>query len=156
MFCLAESLVNLGRGAEALDIIEDLVRRAEGQVVYPRLIPDGMNLRLRHFQKLKDVAGCQETADKWEALKRTGPESLYKSACFRAVCAAVIRETDTTPAGDAKATEQADRAMAWLTQAAAAAGDPVVAILKQDKDLDALRDREDFKKLLAELEKNNE
>jgi serine/threonine protein kinase/tetratricopeptide (TPR) repeat protein len=153
MFCLAESLVNLGRGAEAVDIIEDLVRRAEGQVVYPRIIPDGMNLRLRHFRQFKDIAGCQETADRWEELKRTDPESLYQSAYFRAVCAAVIRETDTTPAGEANAIEQADQAMAWLKQAIAA-GFTNVALIKTDKDLDALRDREDFKKLLAELERN--
>jgi serine/threonine protein kinase/tetratricopeptide (TPR) repeat protein len=153
MWGLAESLVNVGRGAEAVDIVDDFVRRAEGQVVDPLLIPAGMELRLRHFQKLKDVAGCRETAVRWEELKRADPQSLYQSACFRAVCAAVIRETDRTPAGEANAIQQTDQAMAWLKQAIAA-GFTNVALIKTDKDLDALRDREDFKKLLSELERN--
>src|SRR5439155_4078489 len=46
---------------------------------------------------------------------------------------------------------EADRAMAWLQQAIAA-GYMDAAHMKKDKDLDALRDREDFKKLLTELE----
>jgi hypothetical protein len=41
--------------------------------------------------------------------------------------------------------------MAWLTQAVAA-GYKDADHMKKDKDLDALRDREEFKKLLAELE----
>ena len=40
--------------------------------------------------------------------------------------------------------------MAWLKQAVAA-GYKDAAHMERDKDLDALRDREDFKKLLAEL-----
>ena len=41
--------------------------------------------------------------------------------------------------------------MDWLQQAVAA-GYRNVAHIKKDNDLDALRDREDFKKLIAELE----
>jgi hypothetical protein len=41
--------------------------------------------------------------------------------------------------------------MAWLTKAAAA-GYKDAANMKKDKDLDPLRGRDDFKKLLAELE----
>jgi hypothetical protein len=40
--------------------------------------------------------------------------------------------------------------MAWLTKAVAA-GYKNAAHMRKDKDLDALREREDFKKLLAEL-----
>jgi hypothetical protein len=42
--------------------------------------------------------------------------------------------------------------MDWLRKAIAA-GFKEVERLKQDKDLDALREREDFQKLLAEVEK---
>jgi serine/threonine protein kinase/tetratricopeptide (TPR) repeat protein len=151
---LVNSYCALGRHDDALPIIDDCLARAAGkEAVHPGLIPSLLQNRLRIFQMKKDPAGCLETAAKWEALGRTDVVSLYWSAAYRAVCAAVIRETDTTPAGDAKATEQADLAMAWLTQAAAAAGNLVIENIKQDKDLDALRDREDFKKLLAELEK---
>ena len=41
--------------------------------------------------------------------------------------------------------------MAWLKQAVAA-GCSDAQHIKQDADLDALRDREDFQKLVAELE----
>ncbi|MGH7179877.1 MAG: TPR end-of-group domain-containing protein, partial [Tepidisphaeraceae bacterium] len=132
-------------------IIDECVLRASGKVVDPRLIPTLMHLRLQHFERMKHAAGCLETADKWEALKRTDAASLYKSASFRAACAAVIREMDKTPAGEAKAKEQADQAMAWLRQAVAAGyGD--AAQIEKDSDLDALRDRDDFKTLLLELQ----
>jgi len=49
-----------------------------------------------------------------------------------------------------KKQEYADRAMELL-QKAVKAGFKYPAHMKQDKDLDALRDREDFKKLVAEL-----
>ena len=45
--------------------------------------------------------------------------------------------------------------MAWLNKAVAAGYDDV-AEMKTDKDLDALRDRPDFKRLLAELESKQE
>ena len=41
--------------------------------------------------------------------------------------------------------------MAWLKQAVAA-GYKNVEHMRKDKDLDALRDRDDFRQLLAELE----
>jgi hypothetical protein len=43
-----------------------------------------------------------------------------------------------------------------LLQKAVQAGYKDVAHMKMDTDLDALREREDFKKLLAELEKGKE
>ena len=46
---------------------------------------------------------------------------------------------------------EAERAMAWLRKAVTAGFDDV-ADLKKNPDLAALRDREDFKKLLADLE----
>jgi hypothetical protein len=46
-------------------------------------------------------------------------------------------------------------AMAWLPKAVAA-GYKDVASIRKDADLDFLRDREDFQKLVAELEKKME
>ena len=81
-----------------------------------------MTLRLRHFEKTKDAAGCRATAEMWEKLKRTDAGSLYNAACWRAVTAAVIEHDPKTPGADASrlAREEADRAMAWLKQAVAA------------------------------------
>jgi tetratricopeptide (TPR) repeat protein len=145
---VAGCLINLDRGAEAVPLIDDCVRRAAGRVVDPYLIPDVMDRRLRYFEKAKDAAGCRATAEMWEALDRTDAASLYNAACFRAVTAAVLRAASPDAAKDA--TAEADRAMAWLTKAVAA-GYKDAAHMAKDKDLDALRDRPDFRALLAGL-----
>src|SRR5262249_52854158 len=109
-------------------------------------------LSLRHFQEAKDAAGCGPTAEVWGKANPPAARRPYPPACMRAVTAAVLQ---STPGADAArlAKEEADRAMAWLKQASSA-GYRDAAHMKKDKDLDALRDREDFRKLLAELEKN--
>jgi tetratricopeptide (TPR) repeat protein len=148
---LAESLVNLDRGAEAVAIIDECLKRAAGKVVDPQLIPIVLDLRLRHFEKANDAAGCRQTAQMWEKLKRTDAPSLYTAASMRAVTAAVTRAANPPETRARDAAAEADRATAFLTQAVAA-GYKDVAHMKQDKDLDPLRDRADFQKLLADLE----
>jgi hypothetical protein len=115
------------------------------------LIPALLYLRLQHFEKTKDAAGCRATAEMWEKLQRPEAVSFYTAACMRAVTAAVIRANDKSVAAAKDATAEADRAMAWLKQAVAA-GYKDAAHINEDKDLDALRNREDFKKLLADLQ----
>ncbi len=85
-----------------------------------------------------------------EAENRTDDDSLYAAARFRAVTAGVQGKT---PGADAArlAKEDADKAMLWLYKAVQA-GFKDAARLKSDYDLNSLRGREDFKKLLAELE----
>ncbi len=150
MWCLVESLVGLDRGAEAVPIIDDCLKRAAGKIVHPQLIPTVMDLRLRPFEKAKDAAGCRVTAEMWEKLNRADAASLYQAVCNRAVTAAVLRANP--PGADATrlADADADQAMGWLHKAVAA-GYNNVEHIKRDKDLDALREREDFKKLLADL-----
>ena len=148
---VAASLVRLGRGAEAVPVIDECVRRAAGRVVAPGLIAGVMGLRLRHFEKAKDAGGCRATAELWEKLQRTDADSLYNAACYRAVTAKVIRAADTSPDAADEARAEADRAMDWLTRAVAA-GYKDVAKIETDKDLDPLRDRADFRKLLTEGE----
>jgi tetratricopeptide (TPR) repeat protein len=152
MWGVADSLVQLDRGAEAVPVIDECVRLAVGKKVDPRLIPRATDLRLRHFEKAKDTAGCRATAELWEKLKRTDADSLVTAARLRAVTAAVVRATDTTDEAARRADAEADRAMAWLKQAVAAGykdGDH----LREHKDLAALRDRPEFKHLLAGLVK---
>jgi serine/threonine protein kinase/tetratricopeptide (TPR) repeat protein len=151
MWGVAESLARLERGAEAVPVIDECVRRAAGQVVQPNLLPGVMGVRLRHFEKVRDAAGCRQTAEMWEDMKRTDAESLYYAACLRAVTAAVLRAADTSPEGGKQADAEAERAVAWLGQAVAV-GYKNAAHMKQDRDLDALRDRADFAKVLTTLE----
>jgi hypothetical protein len=84
-------------------------------------------------------------------MQLTDPASLYNAARYRAVTAAVVRATDKSPDGAKQADIEAERAMASLRKAVDA-GYKNAASLQQDKDLDALRDRADFRSLMAALE----
>jgi hypothetical protein len=73
---------------------------------------------------------------------------LYNAACLYALCSgAKISTADASPL----VRECADEAMTLLSQAVAK-GYKDVAHIKQDSDLDALRPRADFQKLLKELQ----
>ena len=87
----------------------------------------------------------------WEKMNRTDVDSLYIATRMRAVTAAVGAKI---PGADAArlATEDADKAMVWLTKAVTG-GYKDHAQMEKDKDLDALRSRADFQKLLATLNK---
>jgi hypothetical protein len=86
-----------------------------------------------------------------EKLNRTDPACLFNAARFRAVTASALLADDKSTSAAKQATAEADRAMAWLKQAVAA-GYKYPAKIKEDNALDSLRNREDFKKLVAELE----
>jgi hypothetical protein len=151
MYGVARSLIGLDRDAEALPIIDEALRRATGKSVAPDLIGALLYLRLKHFAKAGDAAGCRATAGTFEKLKSADVGSLYNGACVHAVTAAVIRGSDKSATAARDAAAEADQAMAWLKQAVAA-GYRDIEELKKDNELDALRDREDFKKLLAGLQ----
>src|SRR5438105_12662547 len=112
MKVLADSLVAVGRGDEAVPVIDDCVRRAAGRVVHPKLIPNVMDLRLRHFEKANDANGCRTTAELWEQQQRTDAASLYQAAVCRAVTAKVLRAKDPSDLAAKQAAAEADRAMA--------------------------------------------
>jgi serine/threonine protein kinase len=147
---VAHCLANLNRSAEALPVIDECLRHTAGKALRPYLLPGVIDLRLRHFEKLGDAAGCRQTAAMWEDLKRTDADSLYRAARLRAVTAAVCRAANPPPAGRTQADAEADRAMAWLEQAVAA-GYTNAAHISQDRDLDALRSRADFTGLVTRL-----
>jgi serine/threonine protein kinase len=151
MWGLAASLVKLGRSATALPVIDECMRRAAATTVEPELLPNLIELRMRHFETARDAAGCRQTAEMWETLKRSDIDSLYKAACLRAVSAAVFRAAGTSAASAQQADAEADLALAWLKQAVAA-GYKDAAHVKQDGDLAALRDRADFTKLVTMLQ----
>jgi serine/threonine protein kinase len=147
---VAAALVKLDRGAEALPLIDDCLRRANSAQTNPRLIARFMYIRLEHYQKMKDAVGCRVTAEMWERRKYSDPVSLYDAGSMRAVTAAALGATAKSDAGAAVAAAEADRAMTWLRRAVAAGYDNSVQFGK-DTDLNGLRDREDFKALVAEL-----
>src|SRR5262249_52479315 len=104
-------------------------------------------MRLGRLTEAAEIS--RQGRDIWE--KQTDGRVLYEAACLRAVLASALRAADKSSAGVKQADAEADCAMVLLTKAVAArsAG---FAELKEDADFDALRGREDFKKLLADLE----
>jgi tetratricopeptide (TPR) repeat protein len=93
-----------------------------------------------------------QTAEMWEKLNRADAGGLYDAACVRAVTAAVLEKAKTPGEETTRlANEQGDLAMAWLERAVAA-GFNDVAHMKLNKDLNVLRGRDDFKKLMLDLE----
>jgi hypothetical protein len=103
--------------------------------------------------KQKDASGCRQTAELWEKLNRNDAVSLYNAARYRAVTAGVLRSDDRTPDAGQHADAEADIAMSWLAKAVAAGyrAPQHLAHMTRDPDLDALRDRADFRHILAGL-----
>jgi superkiller protein 3 len=137
---LAIYYASRGRPAKALPLIDELLARADTQTI---------PLCVQHFRRLGDPASCRAAT---AALEKRNPEdtvSLYNAACCRALTAAAYTKAGG-PDAARLAKEEADRAMAWLTKAAAG-GFSDAAQLGRDDDLDALRDREDFRKLRTDV-----
>jgi serine/threonine protein kinase/tetratricopeptide (TPR) repeat protein len=151
---LAKSLMALHREAEAMPIVDDCLKRARSQVVDPPVMPGLIDLRLRFYVGKKDASGCRRTAEIWESLNRTDAASFYNAARLRAVTATVLRAAGKSADASHQADDEAERAMASLRQAVGA-GYKDVAHLEKDNALEALRNREDFKKLLAKLTVDN-
>jgi serine/threonine-protein kinase len=105
---------------------------------------------LEHFRKTRDAAGCRALAERWEKLNHTDAESLYVAACLRAAAAAVYSKTPGAAATQL-AREDADRAMEWLKRAVAA-GYKDVGQIRAEAMVEVLREREDFKKVVAGLQ----
>ena len=154
-FNLAENFMHVQRGAEAVAVLDEYLGVSTSTEKKGRWILSMLYLRLSHFARSRDAAGCRETAEMWEARRQTDGDSLVVAARLRAVTAAVIRDDPRTADAEKNRliNEETDRAMAWLTQAVAA-GFTNAKPLKEDEAFDSLREREDFQKILADLEAN--
>jgi serine/threonine protein kinase len=150
MVDLARSYSALGRNADAVGLIDEVLSKAKRPGLHPQMVRTTFDLRLRLFQKASDPAGCRTTAEMWEKLQRIDAASLYRAGCLRAATAAVQAKA-MGPDAARMAHDDADQAMASLTRAIAA-GYTDGAHMQSDADLAFLRDREDFRKLVAELE----
>ena len=102
---------------------------------------------LASFQRAVQIGETSFSYDK--------PRWLYELACARALCAAVIGGDKAGSIGPEESEKQryADQAMEALRQAVAA-GCRNVRWMRTDPDLVPLQSRNDFKKLVAELERN--
>jgi eukaryotic-like serine/threonine-protein kinase len=141
-----EQRIAFCRAAEDLDFA---LRQPAG------MVPALLDLRLRALARRGRHADAVATADKLHDLPPGGPLQLYNAACGYALCVGAVapgKPTEQLSADEKAARERyAARAVAVLREAVAK-GYKDVAHLKKDTDLDPLRGRDDFKKLLAELE----
>jgi tetratricopeptide (TPR) repeat protein len=152
---LACSYDALGRHTEALKLNEETLRLRQAKLGPDH--PDTLTSHLGVASRLvrlgrgaEAAADCRRAAETWEKLGVPDADSLYYAACFRAVTGAALRAADESPVGAKHVEAEADRAMAWLKRAVAA-GYRNAARMAEDRDLDVLRHRADFKGLLAQL-----
>ena len=150
---IAEILIILGRPSEAMPFLDESLRRAEERDIDPQQVASLLGLRLA-------ASPAEGTFPAAGGRRRSGRSSTttMRAACTtppasgpspRACCRADTRRPDA--AGQAEA--EAAKAMRWLARAVAAGYDTPrhLAHMARDSDLDALRDRADFRRLLAGL-----
>jgi tetratricopeptide (TPR) repeat protein len=106
-------------------------------------------------RRLGRPANAAEIALEWQALAPKQPTHLYNAACALALCAGMVGKAgeNLSPAQQAERRRYTDLAMVALQQATAN-GYKNVPHMEKDTDLDPLRERDDFKRLIAELKKS--
>jgi eukaryotic-like serine/threonine-protein kinase len=148
---LAAAYASLGRHTDASQLHQETydLQRVQLGPDHPDTLASMNNLALSHAA-LGRLADALELLEAAEALQEAKLEAghprtlmmMYNLACVHALM--IPGSTDGAKHGDL--------AVGWLRKAVAA-GFKDVAGLKQDKDLDALRDRADFRKLVSDLER---
>jgi serine/threonine protein kinase/tetratricopeptide (TPR) repeat protein len=151
----------LGRSAEARDgcdraiaIRETLVKEVPNAPIYRSHLAWSLRRRGLARRDLGDLAGAAADARRaiavWEGLPSRTGEDWFEIACARTALASLAGR-DGSGVSAAKSANEADVAMALLRKAVAMGYGSLDAFRTEDA-LDALRQREDFQKLLAELE----
>jgi tetratricopeptide (TPR) repeat protein/tRNA A-37 threonylcarbamoyl transferase component Bud32 len=105
----------------------------------PVLVAATYALARKEKQPARAAAAADLLAD-----NARGPDDLYNAACGYALCVPLVEKPETKEKYAARAVE--------LLRKAVAKGYKDAAHMRKDADLDALRQRDDFKKLLADLE----
>jgi hypothetical protein len=112
-------------------------------------VPELLDLRVRFLLNERKLREATESAAKMKERASDKPDQLYAACRAFALCAAAASKQE---ANAPLANRSAEEAMALLKQAVAK-GFRSAPHMKEDNDLDALRGREDFRKLLAALER---
>jgi serine/threonine protein kinase len=151
---LADGYAKLGRGADALKLREDTLalQKAKLGADHPDTLA-GMNNLALSYATLGRQADALKLLEQTVALQETKlgaghPHTLmvmYNVACIHARMISDSKDR----------VKETELAMGWL-QKAVAAGYKDIELMSKDSDLDVLRDRQDFKKLLAKLKAKQE
>jgi serine/threonine-protein kinase len=164
---LALILSNLGKLAEqqrefaqARQLLQkallhhEAVLKANSQhTAYQEQYRDNLSALTQTCAGQHDQAAAVEAATKLRDLGWNPPGDAYNAACALAQCIAIV-EIDEKANKEERAKQiqfYGDRAMAMLRDAVAK-GYKDAAHMKKNTELDSLRSREDFKKLVADLE----
>jgi eukaryotic-like serine/threonine-protein kinase len=160
---LTNALRRLGRPAEAREqceraiaILEDMGQKNPGATAYRFTLAECYLSRSLIRRDLDDPVGAaadaRRSAKLFDAHPSASGEDWFLSACASAALAGLAAR-DGSGVSAALAASEAEVAMARL-QKAVAAGYRNREVYRSADALDSLRNRNDFKKLMAELEKN--
>jgi tetratricopeptide (TPR) repeat protein len=148
----AEALDKLGRHADAVtDWERTLVLNAE-----PAREQDMRLGRAQSLARAGEHARAFAEANTLATAQNLDSDTFYNLACVCAVASAVVKNVDTPGADATRAAQTYPARAVELLRQAVAKGYKDSAHMKKDKDLDALRDNEDFKRLVTELEAKKE
>jgi hypothetical protein len=156
MELLADGYEGLDRDREALKLREETLaltikRRGPNHPSTVAALSQVAKSLLKLRRGAEAVPVIRQAVAVAEKLDFSDPNNLYNAGCIHAIAASAFRATENP----ADAAREADRAMERLKQAIAA-GCRDAGHLKNDTDLDSLRGRDDFKKLVAELERHKD
>jgi len=152
MNTLAESYAALGRHAEALKLHEETLqlRKAKLGPDYPDTLTSMNNLASCYAALGRHADALKLYEEALELSKRRADHFIMPSFMYNIACThAQMIPKSKNP------THQGDLAMDWLKKsvfAHAIVPDSMIEMMKKDESLDPLRGREDFKKLMADLE----
>jgi tetratricopeptide (TPR) repeat protein/tRNA A-37 threonylcarbamoyl transferase component Bud32 len=158
---LANLYRNQGKLAEAQQMLRGAINLLEAVLKSnPQHPTHRRSLRVSYehlAEALMQTGDHAEAVRCAEVLSRVVPEeglSYRRAAGIAARCTALAEQDAKLPEAQRKAVAQkyADQAMAWLGEALKK-GFKGVEQLKKDRDLESLRTRDDFKKLVDEFEK---
>jgi hypothetical protein len=129
------------------------LKAAPRNVIYRRFFRNNLTALLESLLALGDHAAAAQAARKLTALAFEPSGDTYDAACAFARCGPLALKDASLPESKRQelARSYADEAMALLRQAVAR-GWKDAAHMQQDPDLNPLRNRDDFKKLIADLE----
>jgi tetratricopeptide (TPR) repeat protein len=149
MHILEESVAFCRDAARAIDSLDFALKQPPDRAA--RLL----FVRARAQIRAGEHAGAAGTAERLAELAPKDPNKLYLAACLQSLCCAGVAPGKKD--GELRAAERrlrdgyAGRAIALLRQAVRA-GFKDAAALKTSSDLDPLRERAEFRRLLAEME----
>ncbi|HEX4588396.1 MAG TPA: tetratricopeptide repeat protein, partial [Gemmataceae bacterium] len=132
---------------------EAALKAGAGNANYQRNYRIFLTLLVPVTAGLGDPAAAKQIAYKVRDLGWEPPDDAYDAACALSRCVPIVQKSEKTSEEDRdkQAAFYGDEAMTMLRDAVAK-GFKDAAHMKQDKDLNPLRGREDFEKLLSELE----